>query len=142
MNANLPLSNGPLFSLRERLEHVRIPAWVVTNPTTGELCSQRTLHQGHLQVPATFAEDVARAAALRLAKPFVTWELIPYHGDCPQCGRRIGANDLNFLYNAPTGWRAACHVWEGGCGHEASGATRDDALKRWGSPHLVREPGL
>lgn len=86
-------------------------------------------------LPATFERHDALELAVVLATRTRAWELCPNHGPCPSCGRPIGSNDLDFLYNAPGGWQAACLTVAGGCGFTARGASRAEALFRWGSPH-------
>lgn len=53
---------------------------------------------------------------------------------CPQCGRKMFANDLDFCHatnREGTAFVAACKEHNFGCGHEVLGTSFEDAMARW-----------
>lgn len=129
------MSAVPLFALRERMDTPRFPGFIVRDPDSGRLVNHRELGRGYLLQPATFSLEEALEHARAQATRLIAWTPVPNHGPCPHCGRAIGSNDLDFLYNAPSGWKATCLKSAGGCGHSVTGATSEEALSRWDSPH-------
>lgn len=127
-----------LYALRE-VTPTRIPGFIVREPATGRLVSNMSLSTGYLIDPATFEVDAALAAAHELHVELgCAWALIPAHSPCPVCGQAVAANSLDFIYQTATEWVADCFRRAGrGCGHQAHGASKQDALFRWGSPHAL-----
>jgi len=122
------------YALREVVQD-RLHGYAVKHPESGEIVSNRSFKNGYCEQPLTFLQADAQALAEALrAQTQVTWvvELAP--GPCPQCGRVIWADDLDFCYPANrerTRWRAGCNEHDFGCGYNIEGDTFESVIRRW-----------
>lgn len=128
----------PLFAIcrQEPDDHL---GFLVVNPSTGELCSDRTFKDGYCCMPLTMDEDQAEALARRLQEQAPQpsehgWRTVPAPAPCAKCGRIIWANDLDFCYpenREGTSWRAGCNTHDFGCGHEVVAESKDAVMQAW-----------
>ncbi len=122
------------YAVREA-ESEHICGYAVKHPTSGDIVSNRSFKDGYCEQPLTMLQAEADALAAQMsAKTGVAWvsEVAPC--PCPNCGRVIWADDLDFCYpqnRERTLWRAGCNEHDFGCGHELYATTYDEVMNRW-----------
>ena len=132
-----------LFAVREESSD-GIIGYAVIRPSTTEITSDRSFKDGYMNRPLTLdkdaAENLANALTVKNGKAWMI-ELAP--NACPSCGRDKWANDHDFLYpqnREKTEFRAGCNVHDGGCGHEITGTSLEETLKKWNEPKRSVRP--
>lgn len=110
-----------------------LPHYAVAHPDTRKIVSQEVVgrHCAPVKVPADDVDEVLRELAAAYPGDWRR-ELAP--GPCPSCGRKIWANDLDFIYpenRERTSWRAGCNEHDFGCGFEVTAPSRLEVVQAW-----------
>lgn len=126
----------PLFAVRT--EHHR---YAVRHPDSGLIVDRETVdHSGWLEavlLPEAEAKSLAEDLSVSTR---AHWWTVPEPQPCPNCGRGILVDDLDWAYpenRARSRWTAGCFEHNFGCGYEVFGSSYEEVMQKWntGAPH-------
>lgn len=134
LDPQFPATPTVYYAVREA-ESDHVCGYAVKHPKSGDIVSNRGFENGYCEQPLTMPKSEADLLAEQMStKTGVAWvsEVAPC--PCPNCGRVIWADDLDFCYprnRERTLWRAGCNEHDFGCGHEIHASSYDEAMNRW-----------